>query len=164
MSFSYSVSHDLRAPLRGIDGWSLALLEDHGPSLDSQAQSYLHRVRSECHRLGRLIDDLLQLSRTSRVSLQIGPLNLTTLVEQIADRCRDSAPDHPVAFTCDPHLHCDGDAILLEAAFENLLSNAWKFTGKTAQPKVVVGETIINQEPCFFVRDNGAGFDMRHAK
>jgi len=163
-SFSYSVSHDLRAPLRGIDGWSLALMEDYGHRLDSTALGYLGRVRSETQRLGQLIDDLLKLSRTTRAEFHPGLVDLSGIVVATAQRVAAARPESRVQFTCQPGFTAHGDAGLLEAALYNLLDNAWKFTGRTPEPRVEFGRSETLSGPAYFIRDNGAGFDMRHAR
>jgi PAS domain S-box-containing protein len=163
-AFSYSVSHDLRAPLRGIDGWSLALLEDYGDALDEQGRQYLGRVRSETQRMGRLIDDMLQLSRVTRAEMRQEPVNLSALAQALAARLQEAEPGRPVEFNIQAGLSARGDASLLEAALSNLLSNAFKFTGKTPQARIEFGQTEIQGERAFFVRDNGAGFGMAYAQ
>jgi signal transduction histidine kinase/ligand-binding sensor domain-containing protein len=163
-SFTYSVSHDLRAPLRGIDGWSLAILEDHGARLAPEALAHLQRVRAETQRLGNLIDDLLKLSRTTRAELKPTPLDLSALARHTADRVAAARSESRVAFTCQPGLRVRGDASLIEAALYNLFDNAWKFSSRATQPRVEFGLTDTDRGPAFFVRDNGAGFDMRHAR
>ena len=162
-AFSYSVSHDLRAPLRGIDGWSLALLEDYGDQLDEQGRMYLTRVRTETQRMGMLIDDLLQLSRLNRTETRRKPVDLSGIVRALADRLRESAPDRAVEFIIQPGLLAQGDAPLLEAALGNLLDNAFKFTGKCTQARIEFGRSDGSAEDAFFVRDNGVGFDMAYA-
>jgi hypothetical protein len=163
-AFAYSVSHDLRAPLRGIDGWSLALLEDYADTLDAQAQDYLQRVRAEVQRMSRLIDDLLKLSRLSRSGLRLESIDLSAMVESIASRVRQTDPERNAEFVIHPGLHANGDPSLLEAALQNLVENAWKFSGKNPQPRIEVGSEYQNERIAYFVRDNGAGFDMAHAK
>jgi PAS domain S-box-containing protein len=163
-AFSYSVSHDLRAPLRGIDGWSLALLEDYHDALDEQGRQYLDRVRSETQRMGQLIDDMLQLSRVTRAEMRQEPVNLSALAQALAARLQEAEPERPVAFVIQAGLSALGDASLLEAALSNLLSNAFKFTGKTPQARIEFGQTELQGEHAFFVRDNGAGFDMAYAQ
>ena len=163
-SFSYSISHDLRAPLRGIDGWSLALMEDYGSRLDSTALGYLERVRAESQHLGQLIDDLLKLSRTTRAEFHPGLVDLSALAVATAHRVAAVHPDSRVQFSCQPGLTAHGDAGLLEAALYNLLDNAWKFTARTPEPRVEFGRSETLSGPAFFIRDNGAGFDMRHAR
>ena len=163
-AFSYSVSHDLRAPLRGIDGWSLALLEDYGGQLDKQGHEYLERVRSETQRMGHLIDDLLQLSRLARVEMRKEQVNLSAMAQTIAARLQEGEPQRQVKFKIQKGMSARGDARLLEVALTNLLDNAFKFTGKTPQARIEFGQTEIEGQRTFFVRDNGAGFNMAFAK
>ncbi len=173
-AFAYSVSHDLRAPLRGIDGWSLALLEDYYDQLDEQARQYLDYVRSEAQRMGRLIDDLLQLSRVTRAEMQTSAVDLTALAQTVAARLRATQPERQVEVVIQPGLMAYGDAALLEIVLTNLLGNAWKFSGTrcpariefgclthpTPPPKVREGKEGV----IYFVRDNGVGFDMAYAQ
>ena len=163
-TFAYSVSHDLRAPLRGIDGWSLALVEDFGAQLDEEALHYLGRVRSEAQRMGQLIDDLLRLSRVTRAPLDRDCVDLTAVARSIADNLREMHAGRQIEFTVQPGLTACGDARLLEVALTNLLSNAAKFTGKQAEARIEVGRTEPEGQPAFYVRDNGAGFDMAYAR
>jgi len=163
-AFSYSVSHDLRAPLRGIDGWSLALLEDYHEHLDEQGRQYLDRVRSETQRMGQLIDDLLQLSRLTRAELRQEPVNLSALAQVLAARLQETEPGRQVEFNIQAGLSARGDANLLEAVLSNLLSNAFKFTSQRAEARIEFGQTEIQGERAFFVRDNGAGFDIAYAQ
>ena len=163
-AFAYSVSHDLRAPLRGIDGWSLALVEDYGPSLDQTAHQYLDRVRAETQRMGHLIDDLLKLSRLTRVEMQYESVDLTALAQGIASRLRDSEPNRHLDFIVQPGLQTSGDARLLEIVLDNLLSNAVKFTGPRTQARIEFGQNPTAEEAEFYVRDNGVGFDMAYSK
>jgi PAS domain S-box-containing protein len=162
-AFAYSVSHDLRAPLRGVDGWSLALLEDYHERLDERGRQYLERVRSETQRMGVLIDDLLQLSRLNRAEMRRVEVDLTRLASQIAARLLEAHPGRRIEFDIEPGLKASGDAGLLEVALTNLLGNAVKFTGKRARAHIEVGKARHNGEPAFYVRDNGAGFDMTYA-
>ena len=163
-AFSYSVSHDLRAPLRGIDGWSLALVEDFAAQLDEEARHYLGRVRSEAQRMGQLIDDLLRLSRVTRAPLESDSVDLTEMARSIADNLREIHADRRIDFTIQPGLTARGDARLLEVTLTNLLNNATKFTGKQAEARIEVGRTEHQGQPAFYVRDNGAGFDMAYAR
>jgi signal transduction histidine kinase len=159
-AFSYSVSHDLRAPLRGIDGFSQALLEDHSDALAPVAQDYLRRVRSAAQRMGELIDDLLQLSRVGRAPLVRQRVDLSALAQAVVAGLRRAAPERTVAVTIADGLVADGDPGLLRALLENLLGNAWKFTANSAAAAIrleAAGETG------FVVRDNGVGFDMAYA-
>jgi len=162
-TFAYSVSHDLRAPLRGIDGWSMALVEDFAAQLDEEARHYLSRVRSEAQRMGQLIDDLLRLSRVTRAPLERDSVDLTALARSIAGNLREAYADRRIEFAIQPGLTACGDTRLLEVALTNLLSNATKFTGKVAEARIEVGCTEREGRPAFYVRDNGAGFDMAYA-
>ena len=159
-AFAYSVSHDLRAPLRGIDGWSLALLEDYAAQLDAGARQYLNRVRSETQRMGHLIDDLLQLSRVSRGAMNLSRVDLTSLANSIAARLRDAQPERSMEFAIEPELVAFGDSRLLEIVLTNLFSNAVKFTGMRDKATIEFGKLEKDGEMAFYVRDNGAGFDM----
>lgn len=163
-SFSYSVSHDLRAPLRGIDGWSLALLEDCGDRLDEQGRKYLQLVRSETQRMGKIIDDLLALSRVTRIEMRREQVDLSNLVHSIVSGLQDAEPERQVELVVQPGLAVCGDARLLEIMLSNLLSNAWKFTGNHASARIEFGRTELEGETAYFVRDDGAGFDMTYAK
>jgi signal transduction histidine kinase len=163
-TFSYSVSHDLRAPLRGIDGWSQALLEDFGPQLNGEARHYLGRVRSEAQRMGQLIDDLLRLSRVTRAPIERDWVDITAMARSIADNLREIHADRRIEFVIQPELTAYGDARLLEVALTNLLHNAAKFTAKRAEARIEVGRTEQGGQPAFFVCDNGAGFDMAYAR
>lgn len=163
-AFSYSVSHDLRAPLRSIDGFSQALLEDYAGQLDDQAKDYLSRVRTATQRMGFLIDDMLTLSRVTRAEMQSEVVDLSALATALLAEFQQSEPEHKVDWLVEPGLVAKGDAQLLRIALLNLLGNAWKFTGKTAQARIEFG-ALHNAEGVweFFVRDNGAGFDMAYA-
>ena len=163
-SFSYSVSHDLRAPLRGIDGWSQALLEDYGDQLDEQGRAFIKRVRSESQRMGALIDDLLQLSRLTRIEMRHERVNLSAIAQSIAANLQESEPQREIKFKIQKRLSATGDAHLLEAALTNLLSNSFKFTAKTPKAYIEFGQVEIQSQRVFFVRDNGAGFDLAFAK
>jgi len=162
-AFAYSVSHDLRAPLRGIDGWSLALLEDYGHTLEPTAQGFLNRVRSETQRMGRLIDDLLELSRLTRVTLRYHRVNLSALARVIAGRLKEAEPGRELDISIQEGLFTGGDPRLLEIALTNLLTNAVKFTGPRAVARIEFGQGDSERGPAFFVRDNGVGFDMAYA-
>lgn len=162
-AFAYSVSHDLRAPLRGIDGWSLALSEDYNAQLDERACQYIERVRSETQRMGQLIDDLLQLSRVTRSQIQRGAVDLSILAHTIAEHQREAFPGRNFDIIIEPGLMVKGDSRLLEIALTNLFNNAFKFTGKLPQARIEFGRTVIDGRQTFFIRDNGAGFDMAYA-
>ncbi len=162
-AFSYSVSHDLRAPLRAIDGFSQALLEDCGERLDEVGHDYLRRVRAAAQRMATLIDDLLELSRVSRSRLQPAAVDLSRMAAEILADLQAHQPERRVAITIQPGLQAWGDPGLLRTALENLLGNAWKYTGRTAEARIEVGSESTQTDTVFHVRDNGAGFDMRYA-
>jgi PAS domain S-box-containing protein len=162
-SFSYSVSHDLRAPLRGIDGWSQALLEDYGSQFDVRAQEYLQRVRSETGRLNGLIEGMLRLSRVSRTEMQRSAIDLSALAEAIARRLRDAEPDRGIEFVIQPGMTANGDGHLVEIALTNLMGNAVKFTAPRPSPRIEIGVQDLGGDSIYHVRDNGVGFDMAYA-
>lgn len=162
-AFSYSVSHDLRAPLRGIDGFSLALLEDYGPQLDTTAHNYLERIRAATQRMGILIDDLLQLARVSRTAMRMEDCDLSALAESVMEDLRRSAPRRAAEITIEPGLRAWADPTLLRVVLENLLGNAWKFTAKRAVTRIALRRQDSSGAPVFSVADNGAGFDPAHA-
>ncbi len=161
-SFSYSVSHDLRAPLRGIDGWSLALMEDYKDKLDAEALEHLRYIRSETQRMGQLIDDLLRLSRITRAEMNVMPVDITTIAGDIAARLRQANPVRQIEFIIQPGMQDKGDGHLLEIALTNLLDNAVKFTGKRDLARIEFGQTMINDRSTYFICDNGAGFNMAY--
>lgn len=161
-SFSYSVSHDLRAPLRTVDGFSQIVLEDYGEKLDDQGRDYLGRIRAGCQRMGLLIDDLLKLSRVIRHDLRLTEADLATLARAAVDQLRAAEPDRAVEFVAPDRLPVVCDPGLLRAALDNLIGNAWKFTGKRTGARVEFGMTEAGGRPAYFVRDNGAGFDMAY--
>jgi PAS domain S-box-containing protein len=162
-SFASSVSHDLRAPLRGIDGWTQAALEDCGPQLDDRGRTYLKRVRSETQRMAELIDGLLELSRVTRAPMKRETVDLTAMVQELEASLRAAQPERAVDFVVAPAMVAMGDAVLLRAVLQNLLGNAWKFTGKRPRARIEVGCTSEPGRTVYHVRDDGAGFDMRYA-
>jgi signal transduction histidine kinase len=162
-AFSFSVSHDLRAPLRAIDGFSQALLEDFPKDVPEEAQRYLSRIRTATLRMGQLIEDLLNLSRVSRSMLDLAQVDLSELARQVMNNIRQHEPQRDVDVSIWDGMSVQADPRLLRAAFENLLGNAWKFTGKTANPRIEVGVLRDRDLQVFFVRDNGAGFSMEYA-
>ena len=168
-SFSYSVSHDLRAPLRGIGGWAQALEEDHGGTLPAEAQEYLTRIRGECARMNLLIEDLLQLARVTRGDPVFEWLELDLLAREVAERVRESWPGRDIEFAIAPGLRVWGDRSLLGIALANLFDNACKFTARVPRAHIELGLRELVDAPGgrslqqYFVRDNGAGFDMKHA-
>jgi PAS domain S-box-containing protein len=162
-AFSYSVAHDLRAPLRSIDGFSRALEEDCADHLDVSGVSHLKRIRSSAQQMGQLIDGLLSLSRVTRAEIVREKVDLTRIAQQSGARLQEAHPDREVEWIVHEGLVGEGDARLLSAALDNLLGNAWKFTGKRALARIEVGSVIKNGDSTFFIRDNGAGFEQAYA-
>jgi PAS domain S-box-containing protein len=162
-SFAYSVSHDLRAPLRGIDGWSQALVEDYKDKLGEKGLNILTRIRAETQRMGQLIDDLLRFSRETRGELKWEEVDMTAMVQNVTARLQQANPNRPIKFLIQQGLKAPCDSHLMEMVLNNLLDNAVKFTSKTEQPLILFGEIFQEGKKVFFVRDNGAGFDMAYA-
>jgi signal transduction histidine kinase len=160
-AFSYSVSHDLRAPLRTIDGFSLALQEDYQDLVDTTGRDYIHRVRSGVQRMGQLIDALLQLSRITRAEITRERFNMSELAESVASVLQEENPDRDIEFVIEPDLEADGDPRLIRVALENLLGNAVKFSSK--KPESRIEFAWDPEKKAYFIRDNGAGFDMFYA-
>jgi len=163
-AFAYSVSHDLRAPLRSIDGFSQALLEDYRSALDETGQDYLQRVRSASQRMGKLIDDLLALSRITSSEMRLEMVDLGALAREIYEELRGEQPKRVADVRIAGQLTAQGDPNLMRAALHNLLQNAWKFTGTKAHAVIEFGSEIRSGQRVFYVRDNGVGFDMAHAR
>ncbi|HVO56433.1 MAG TPA: PAS domain S-box protein [Dongiaceae bacterium] len=162
-TFSYSVSHDLRAPLRGIEGFSQALQEDYGSQIDEVGNNYLARIRAAARRMGELIDDLLNLARVTRAEMLRERVDLSGIAGQVAEDLRSQDPERHVDVKIAPGLAAEGDSRLLRVVLTNLLGNAWKFTSKRDGAHIEFGEDRSNGHPSFFVRDNGAGFDPTYA-
>lgn len=162
-AFSYSVSHDLRAPLRAIDGFSQALLTHTGDGLDEKGRHYLDRIRAGASRMSELIDDLLLLSRVSRSDLRRAPIDVSRLAEDIVHEIRRREPERAVEIVIAEGLHATADRRLLAIALENLIGNAWKFTARRPRARIEIGVASRDGEDVFFVRDDGAGFDMAYA-
>jgi light-regulated signal transduction histidine kinase (bacteriophytochrome) len=162
-SFSYSVSHDLRAPLRAIDGFAQALAEEYGERLDATGRGYLERVRAGAQRLGRLIDDLLRLARLSRLPLERRRVDLSALARELAEELAEREPERTVRVAVADGLAAEADPRLVRVALEDLLGNAWKITRRREDATIEVGVENGAGEAVFFVRDNGAGFDMAYA-
>jgi PAS domain S-box-containing protein len=162
-AFSYSVSHDLRAPLRSIDGFSLALAEDWGAALNDECKGHLERIRGATRRMAQLIDDLLNLSRVSRAQLVRAPVDLSAMAESVLSELRATEPERDVEVVVAPQLVVDGDPRLLAVVLQNLLANAWKFTAKQPRGRIEFGVTEEGGRRVYFVRDDGAGFDMAYA-
>ncbi len=159
-TFASAVSHDLRAPLRAIGGFSQLLALDLGDKLNERARTFLDKVRFEVDRMGRLIDALLQLSSATRGELRHQPVNLSQLASEVEADLRREQPDRRVEFSVAPGLVAQGDPILLRAVLRNLLGNAWKFTSKSAESRIQFGQVARDGKPTYFVSDNGAGFDV----
>jgi len=162
-SFSYSVSHDLRAPLRSINGFSQALLEDYADRLDVTGQDFLQRVCKSANRMEELIDDILELSRISQRRIKKETVSLSQLSCEIIEQLKDQEPDRRVEISIANGIDTYGDAHLLRIVLDNLLNNSWKYTGKVESASIEFGELRQDQQRIFFVKDNGAGFDMRYA-
>jgi signal transduction histidine kinase len=162
-AFSYSVSHDLRAPLRSMDGFSLALLEDYGDKLDDEARDSLNRIRAASQRMGRLIDELLGLSRVTRTELAVKSVNLSAVTREIVEALQQRQPERHVKWDIDDNITVQADRALMQIAMQNLLENAWKFTAKTDRPVIRVGTVEHEGRTTCFVADNGVGFDMAYA-
>jgi light-regulated signal transduction histidine kinase (bacteriophytochrome) len=162
-TFCYSVSHDLRAPLRGIHGFSQALLADFPAELPGEAHRYLSRITASAARMEQLIEDLLNLSRLTRTTLTRREVDLSALAARVIESFRNAEPDRRVELSVRSGMKVDADPRLLQAALENLLGNAWKFTAKTERPRIEVGSMKDGSRTVYFVKDNGAGFDMRYA-
>lgn len=162
-AFSSSVSHDLRAPLRVVDGFSQILMEDYGPKLDDYGKSCVERIRAAAQRMGHLIDDLLHLSRITRSDLIAADVDISATATEIAAGLTALSPERNVEFIITEGLHTHGDARLLRIALENLLNNAWKFSAGRTPARIEVGRTMQGGGETFFVKDNGAGFDMAFA-
>ncbi|MBN1829535.1 MAG: transporter substrate-binding domain-containing protein [Deltaproteobacteria bacterium] len=161
-AFSYSVSHDLRAPLRSIDGFSQALLEEYQERLDNTGKTYLERVRKATQRMGLLIDDMLKLSKITRTEMNHGTINLSGMIREIAAAHQKNNTGRAVDVTVQEGIMVQGDSYLIRIAMENLVNNAFKFTGKEAHPRIEFGTAIKDGKTACFIRDNGAGFDMTY--
>jgi signal transduction histidine kinase len=162
-AFSYSVSHDLRAPLRTVDGFSQVLLEDYGEKLDQTACDYLVRVRRAAQHMGALIDDMLKLARVTRAPLNSAELDLSSMGNNVIKRLQQDAPERKVKTEIADGMRCHADPGLMQVVLDNLLGNAWKYTLRTAAAQISFGYEEREGQTVYFVRDNGAGFDMRYA-
>jgi len=162
-SFSYSVSHDLRAPLRGIDGFCQILTDDYGHLLDTEGKGYLGRIRTGAQHMANLIDDLLELSRVTRRNIEREPLDLSAMVIEIVERLRKANEGRQVKITIQPGLQALGDRHLIEIVLQNLLDNAWKYTSQTPHAEVAFNSQNSGADKIYYVSDNGAGFDMKYA-
>jgi signal transduction histidine kinase len=162
-AFSYSVSHDLRAPLRGIDGFSQAVLEDYNDKLDESGRSYLNRVRAASQRMSKLIDAMLNLARLTRAEIHSKNFDMSEMVRNIFEDLQKLEPERQVECVVADNLMATADPQLIRAVLENLLGNAWKFTRQQPNPRIEFGHGQYKGQAAFFVKDNGAGFDMTYA-
>jgi light-regulated signal transduction histidine kinase (bacteriophytochrome) len=162
-AFAYAVSHDLRAPLRSMSGFSQILQENAPPGLDDKSRHYLQRIHDASVRMSSLIDDLLNLSRIGRSDLTARPISLSQIAAEAAAAIRERHPTREVQLEITPGIEVSADPRLLRIALENLLSNAWKYTARSPQARVSVGTQTGDGGPVYFVRDNGVGFDMKYA-
>ena len=162
-AFSYSVAHDLRAPLRAMDGFSAALLEDYSSTLDEQGHEFLRLIRQASQTMAQLIDDLLTLSRVSRAELSRAPVNLSSLVSDIAAGLQRAEPEREVSFVVAEDVVTHGDPRLVPQVLRNLLHNAWKFTGRQKRATIEFGRGVRDGRAFYYVRDDGAGFDPKYA-
>jgi PAS domain S-box-containing protein len=163
-AFSYSVAHDLRAPLRGINGHTTLILEDCGDKLDAEAKENLRQVIAGTERMAQIIDALLALARLTRAEPRRELVNLTELAKKVIEELRAREPTRSVDFVAAEGLVFDGDPQLLRALLENLLGNAWKFTNKRSEARIEIGREAASDAPAVYIRDNGVGFDMAHAE
>lgn len=161
-SFSYSVSHDLRAPLRSIDGFTQILQEDYIDKIDDEGRNYLERVRSNTRQMGELIDDLLDLARISQLTVKKSNINITNIAQQKINQLKEINPGSTASFFVEDNLHTIADPHLVGIVLNNLIENAWKYSSKVENPVITIGKLKSDQEPIFYVKDNGAGFDMKY--
>ncbi len=162
-SFNYSVSHDLRTPLRSIDGFSLALLKRYSDMLDDEGKDYLNRIRNSSQLMGKLIDDLLSLSKITRYEIQYQTIDLSKMVKSILDDIKKNNPERKIDIIIHKVPDVESDQNMLNIVLNNLIINAWKFTGKKSNPKIEFGYARVRDEVVYFIKDNGAGFDMAYA-
>jgi signal transduction histidine kinase len=162
-AFSYSVSHDLRAPLRSIDGFTKILQDEYAERLDQDGRSYAERIRKSTQKMADLIDDLLNLAKVTRADLRRTDIDLGTLAREILESLRERSPDREAKIEIAEPILAEGDSGLLRIALDNLLGNAWKFTSNRSPAQIQVGRTELEGQPVCYIRDNGAGFDMAYA-
>jgi light-regulated signal transduction histidine kinase (bacteriophytochrome) len=162
-SFVYSVSHDLRSPLRTINGFSEIVLQDYGDKLDNTGKEYLNRIKEATKRLTQLVDDMLKLFRIIKTEVNREDVNLSEMAQSIYDDLRQSQTNRSVEFIVAPKLLVNGDRQLLQILMRNLLENAWKYTSKCPNARIEVGFVTENGKKAYFVKDNGAGFEMKYA-
>jgi signal transduction histidine kinase len=162
-SFSYSVSHDLRAPLRSMAGFSTALLEDYSQKLDDEGKQYLKHIQDSSELMARLIDDLIKLSRVTRNDINYDKVNFSDMAQQVVEELAKVDPTRKVKVIITQDVIAYGDRNLLRIVLDNLIGNAWKFSSKTAEPRIEIGSMELKGKLTYFVRDNGIGFDMTYA-
>jgi light-regulated signal transduction histidine kinase (bacteriophytochrome) len=163
-AFAYTVSHDLRAPLRTMDGFSKAMLEDYSQTLDNTASDYLQRIRGAANKMAGLIDDILDLSRVTRLEMDRVSVNLSLMAEEVIKDLRETEPERTLKIVIEEGMRNRCDRRLMRAALQNLLSNAWKFTASIDDPVVEFGSLDVEGETVYYVKDNGAGFEMEFAE
>jgi PAS domain S-box-containing protein len=163
-SFSYSVSHDLRAPLRALNGFTEAVLSDYGDKMDETGRDYLNRIRKASQTMSELIDDILKLSRITRTEMHKEKVNLSKLAQSIVEELKANQPERQSQIFFVPEIWVDGDKQLLQICLDNLLRNAWKFTGKCQVAKIELGITEKNGKKVYYIHDNGVGFDMKYVE
>jgi PAS domain S-box-containing protein len=161
-AFSYSVSHDLRAPLRTLDGFSEMIAEEYANKLDEEGKDYLNRIRKASHTMSQLIEDILKLSRISRAEMHQQKVDLSSIAKDIMDELQTTQPDRKAEIVIESGIQVTGDANLLQVAMQNLLENAWKYTGKSPLARIELGSLNQEGERVYYVRDNGIGFDMKY--
>jgi light-regulated signal transduction histidine kinase (bacteriophytochrome) len=162
-SFSYSVSHDLRAPLRSMAGFSTALLEDYSEKLDDEGKQYLKHIQDSSELMARLIDDLIKLSRVTRNDINYDKVNFSDMAQKVVEELTKADPTRKVKVIITPGVIAYGDRNLLRLVYDNLIGNAWKFSSKTAEPRIEIGSMELKGKLTYFIRDNGIGFDMTYA-
>jgi len=163
-AFSYSVSHDLRAPLRAINGFSQIILDDYSDKITPEVEVRLNRIRSASQQMGVLIEDLLKLSRVTRQAMDRKLVDMSEMAGDIVAELKETQPERIIQISITPGLICSADRRLLRVVLRNLIENAWKFTGKQKQTKIEFGVVQKNNQTTYFVRDNGCGFDMEYAE
>jgi light-regulated signal transduction histidine kinase (bacteriophytochrome) len=163
-AFGYSVSHDLRGPLRVIEGFSRMLIEDYGPSLDDAGRQYIDRVQASSQRMAQLIQDLLNLSRITRNAIERRRVDLAAIAREVASELRQSQPERICEFVIPPRAQASGDPSMLRILVENLLGNAWKYTSRHPTARIEFGTCELGGETVYFVKDDGAGFDMEFVR
>ena len=161
-AFSYSVSHDLRAPLRGIDGFANILVKEYHEKLDDQGKDYLQRIRKASQKMGFLIEDMLKLSRINRVEFSLGECNLSEVALSVSKELHEASPERQIDFIIEENMKVHGDQNLLTIVLQNLIGNAIKYTKYQSRTKIEVGSMMREGKTVYFVRDNGVGFDMKY--